>query len=111
MAESFAWRGFDIAWYFIGGIATGGKGFLKDPGTFNPELLCLEPDFRRSSRNNGYENRGMFILHYRKDMTIEILKPGHQAPEEEMNDRKERVSFPFSGSSERNRARWEGRQD
>ena len=111
MAESFAWRGFDIAWYFIGGIAIGGKGFLKDPGTFNPELLCLEPDFRRNSRNNGYENRGMFILHYRKDMTIEILKPGHQAPEEEMNDRKERVSFPFSGSSERNRARWEGRQD
>jgi len=110
MAESFAWRGFDIAWYFIGGIASGGKSFLKDPGTFNPELLCLEPDFSRSSRNNGYENRGMFILHYRKDMTIELLRPRHQ-PLKGGNDQGEEVSSPFSGSSERNRAGWAGRQD
>ena len=78
MAESFAWRGFDIGWYFIGGIATGGKDFLKDPGTFNPALLSLEPDFRRESRQNGFENRGMFMLHYRKDMTIDIRRPLHQ---------------------------------
>lgn len=75
MAESFAWRGFDIAWYFIGGIASYGREFLSDPGLFNPELLCLEPDFRRESRNNGYENLGMFIFHYRKDMTIEVKRP------------------------------------
>jgi LysM repeat protein/ABC-type branched-subunit amino acid transport system substrate-binding protein len=74
MAESFAWRGFDVAWYFIGGIASYGKDFLRDPGIFNPELLCLEPDFRRESRNNGYENRGMFILHYKKDMTIDVRR-------------------------------------
>lgn len=78
MAESFAWRGFDIGWYFMGGIATGGKQFLKDPGTFNPTLLSLEPDFRRDSRQNGYDNRGMFMLHYRKDMTIEIRRPVRQ---------------------------------
>ncbi|MRR20023.1 LysM peptidoglycan-binding domain-containing protein [bacterium] len=75
MAESFAWRGFDIAWYFIGGLATGGKDFLRDPGIFNPELLSLEPDFRRESRVSGYENRGMFILNYRKDMTIDVRRP------------------------------------
>jgi LysM repeat protein len=78
MAESFAWRGFDIGWYFMGGIATGGKQFLKDPGTFNPALLSLEPDFRRDSRQNGYENHGIFMLHYRKDMSIEIRRPTHQ---------------------------------
>ena len=78
MAESFAWRGFDIGWYFMGGIATGGKQFLKDPGTFNPALLSLEPDFRRDNRQNGYENHGIFMLHYRKDMTIEIRRPAHQ---------------------------------
>ncbi len=77
MAESFAWRGFDIGWYFMGGIATGGKQFLKDPGTFNPALLSLEPDFRRDTRQNGYENHGIFMLHYRKDMTIEIRRPAH----------------------------------
>jgi LysM repeat protein/ABC-type branched-subunit amino acid transport system substrate-binding protein len=75
MAESFAWRGFDIAYYFIGGIAAYGRDFLKDPGIFNPALLCFEPDFRRDRSSDGYENRGMFILHYRKDKTIEVKKP------------------------------------
>jgi len=79
MAESFAWRGFDIAFYFIGGIASHGNAFLSDPGIFNPELVCLDPDFRRSSLSDGYENKGMFIMHYRKDMTIEVLKPAHPA--------------------------------
>ncbi len=75
MAGSFAWRGFDIAYYFIGGIASHGHDFLKDPGIFNPALLCLDPDFRRERPGDGYENRGMFILHYKKDMTIEVRSP------------------------------------
>lgn len=104
MAESFAWRGYDIAWYFIGGIATGGRDFLKDPGTFNPALLCLEPEFRRESRFDGYENRGMFILHYHKDMTIEIRRPRSidEAGEDKGADP---FISPFSGSSGRNRVR------
>ncbi|MCU0458519.1 MAG: LysM peptidoglycan-binding domain-containing protein [Bacteroidales bacterium] len=104
MAESFAWRGFDIAWYFIGGIATGGEEFIRDPGTFNPALLCLEPDFRRDSRLDGYENRGMFILHYHKDMTIEIRRPW-RAPDSSDNKNNDPFSSPFSGSSGRNRVR------
>jgi len=110
MAESFAWRGFDIAWYFVGGIATGGKRFLKDPGMFNPELLCLEPDFWRSNRYDGFENRGLFILHYRKDMTIEILRSGYRFRKGD-DDQGDQISSPFSGSSVRNRAGWAGRQD
>lgn len=104
MAESFAWRGFDIAFYFIGGIATGGKDFLRDPGTFNPALLCLEPDFRRDSRQNGYENRGVFMVHYRKDMTIEIKRP---SPVPVIEDLKlpGQSGFIFSDSSGRNRVR------
>ncbi len=104
MAESFAWRGFDIAWYFIAGIATGGRNFLTDPGTFNPALLCLEPDFRRDSRQNGYENGGIFIVRYHKDMTIEIKRPWPR-PVTEQDIRQDSVSFPFSGSSGRNRVR------
>ncbi|MFZ2286149.1 MAG: LysM peptidoglycan-binding domain-containing protein [Bacteroidales bacterium] len=104
MAESFAWRGFDIAWYFIGGLAVGGEGFLKDPGTFNPQLLSLEPDFRRESRQNGFENMGMFMLHYRKDMTIEVIRPW-SAPVPQSTDTLPAVSYPFPGSSARNRER------
>jgi LysM repeat protein/ABC-type branched-subunit amino acid transport system substrate-binding protein len=102
MAESFAWRGFDIAWYFIGGIAYRGKEFLRDPGTFNPALLCLEPDFRRDSRQNGYENKGIFILHYRRDMTIEIKRPWSEPAEEEVEFQSP-FRRPFPGSSGHNR--------
>lgn len=104
MAESFAWRGFDIAWYFIGGFATGGGEFLRDPGIFNPELLSLEPDFRRENRLNGYENRGMFILHYNKDMTIEVIRPQPGAVTGEGIGQPP-VSYPYSGSSGQNRER------
>jgi LysM repeat protein/ABC-type branched-subunit amino acid transport system substrate-binding protein len=104
MAESFAWRGFDIAWYFIGGIATGGRRFLTDPGTFNPQLLCLEPDLRRESRLNGYENYGLFVLHYRKDMSIEIKRPWPGPPVEEEPYRPP-VSLPYSDSLRHNQVR------
>ncbi|MHC1731752.1 MAG: LysM peptidoglycan-binding domain-containing protein [Bacteroidales bacterium] len=104
MAESFAWRGFDIAWYFIGGLAYRGKEFLRDPGTFNPALLCLEPDFRRDSRQNGYENRGIFILHYHRDMTIEIKRPWSQQVKE-AEEFQSPFRKPFPGSSGHNRER------
>lgn len=105
MAESFAWRGFDIAWFFIGGIASGGEDFLRDPGIFNPAMLSMEPDFRRESRMNGYENRGMFVMQYRKDMTIEVRRPFKQPAQEEKPGQFP-AGYPFtSGSSGRNRGR------
>ncbi len=104
VAESFAWRGFDLAWYFIGGIATGGRRFLMDPGTFNPQLLCLEPDLRRESRLNGYENYGLFILHYRKDMSIEIKRPWPGPPVEE-EPYQDPVTLPYPDSLRHNQVR------
>lgn len=114
MAGSFAWRGFDIALYFIGGIALYGNDFLADPGLFNPLLLCLEPDFRRDSRSEGYENRGMFILQYRKDMTIEVKRPWPRIYFEEepavVHEADSVVTDPFSDSSVRSPGRWGGHQ-
>ena len=112
MAESFAWRGFDIALYFIGGIALYGHDFLKDPGLFSPELLCLEPDFRRDSRRDGYENRGMYILHYRKDMTIDLRRPWPRLPMEyveEIDD--SQIVMPPSDSLIHNQGLLEGHPD
>ena len=85
-------------------MATGGGEFLRDPGIFNPELLSLEPDFRRENRLNGYENRGMFILHYNKDMTIEVIRPKPGAVTGEGIGQPP-VSYPYSGSSGQNRER------
>ena len=112
MAESFAWRGFDIALYFVGGIALYGHDFLMDPGLFSPLLLCLEPDFRRDNRRDGYENRGMYILHYRKDMTIDLRRPWPRIPveyDEELID--QQVIMPSSDSLVHNPVQSEGRQD
>jgi len=112
MAESFAWRGFDIALYFIGGIALYGRDFLKDPGLFSPALLCLEPDFRRDNRRDGYENRGMYILHYRKDMTIDLKRPWPRIPMEyveEIDD--SQIIMPASDSLEHNPVQLEGHPD
>ncbi len=114
MAGSFAWRGFDIAWYFIGGIALHNNDFLSDPGLFNPVLLCLEPDFRRDNRSDGYENHGMFVLHYRKDMTIDVRRPWPRLfPAEEspvVHEDDSVVIDPFSGSSVRSQGRSGGHQ-
>ncbi len=123
MAESYAWRGFDIAWYFIGGVASGGSGFLRDPGTFNPYLLSLEPVFRRNSRDSGYENGGMFMLHYRRDMTIEVTRPWSYSYDSDAGgdsagdgdngdngDEKSLFTFPFRRSSEPSQSAAAGRR-
>ncbi len=98
MAESYAWRGFDIAWFFIGGLAVGGTDFLHDPGTFSPRLLSFEPEFTRQSRQTGYDNKGLFMLHYRRNMTIEVTRPwSYNYPEQKEAADKEAPSFssPF----------------
>ena len=71
-AESFAWRGFDIAYYFIGGLALEGKSFLQSPGSFNPALVSHKFGFKRDDPGNGYENRNMFLFQYKKDMTVSV---------------------------------------
>ena len=75
-AESFAWRGFDMAYYFIGGMATEGRSFMERPRKFNPDLLSYDFGFIRTGLGNGFENRVMYILQYKKDMTISVTRTG-----------------------------------
>ena len=74
-AESFAWRGFDMAFYFIGGLALEGRSFIRRPWSFNPALLSHDFGFRRDSTGNGYENKNMYLLKYKKDMTVSVILP------------------------------------
>lgn len=71
-AESFAWRGFDMAYYFIGGLALEGRAFLRSPGSFNPSLLSHDFGFRRDTTANGFDNWNMFLLQYKKDMSVSV---------------------------------------
>ena len=36
---SFAWQGYDIAYYFLSGLAIHGKRFISNPEIHNPDLL------------------------------------------------------------------------
>ncbi|TFH50301.1 MAG: LysM peptidoglycan-binding domain-containing protein [Bacteroidia bacterium] len=74
-AQSFAWRGFDMAYYFIGGLALEGRTFIQSLRVFNPELLSYDFGFIRAGFGSGFENRHMYILHYKDNMTISVTNP------------------------------------
>jgi LysM repeat protein/ABC-type branched-subunit amino acid transport system substrate-binding protein len=70
--ENFVWRGFDMAYYFMGGIGLYGKDFLNHYESFNPDLLSFILNFRQSDSNHGFENQSVYIMQYNKDMTISV---------------------------------------
>jgi hypothetical protein len=72
--ESFAWQGYDIAYYFLSGLAIHGKLFLTYPQIHNPDLLETEFDFQRKSPADGFENRKLYLIKYTNDMEIELVK-------------------------------------
>ena len=67
---SFAWQGYDIAYYFISGLALYGKDFIKRPSIHRPELLHTDFDFVSKSSNDGFENQRLFPIRYTKDFDV-----------------------------------------
>lgn len=72
--ESYAWQGYDIAYYFISGIALHGRRFIRKPGIHNPDLLETEFDFRRIGEDSGFENHKLFHIKYTGDMEMKLLE-------------------------------------
>ncbi|HKK43636.1 MAG TPA: LysM peptidoglycan-binding domain-containing protein [Bacteroidales bacterium] len=73
---SYAWQGYDIAYYFISGLAIYGKDLLIHPEMHNPDLLQTEYDFERKSPDDGFENQKLFPVRYKKDYDIELVNEG-----------------------------------
>jgi hypothetical protein len=71
---SFAWQGYDIAYYFLSGLAIHKKFFIDYPQVHNPDLLETEYDFRRKSQTDGFENKKLYLIRYTSDMEIELIK-------------------------------------
>jgi hypothetical protein len=67
---SFAWQGYDIAYYFISGLALFGKDFIKYPSIHRPELLHTDFYFVRKSNGDGFENQKLFPIRYTKDFDV-----------------------------------------
>jgi LysM repeat protein len=71
--SSFAWQGYDIAYYFISGLAIHGKHFISNPEIHNPALLETAFDFRRPGDGNGFENHKLFLIKYTNEMEVKLL--------------------------------------
>jgi len=70
---SFAWLGYDIAYYFLSGLAIHGKDFLSHPEIHNPDLLHTEFDFRRNSYSNGFENQKLYPVKYAREYEVRLV--------------------------------------
>ncbi len=70
---SYAWEGYDIAYYFLSGLAIHGKEFIHHPEIHNPHLFYTEYDFRRKSANDGFENQKLFLIRYTNNYQLELV--------------------------------------
>jgi LysM repeat protein len=72
--KSYAWQGYDIAYYFLSGIAIHGKDFISNPAIHYPELLHTEYNFLRKEAGEGFENQKLFIVRYTKDYEVKLVE-------------------------------------
>ena len=70
---SYAWQGYDIAYYFLSGLAIHRKEFISHPEIHNPDLLQTEFDFRRKTMNDGFENNKLYLIRFTKDYVIQLV--------------------------------------
>jgi LysM repeat protein/ABC-type branched-subunit amino acid transport system substrate-binding protein len=70
LERSYAWQGYDIAYYFMSGLAMHGTNFIVHPEMHYPELLQTDYDFRRNNSGDGFENLRLFLIHYTKNYDV-----------------------------------------
>jgi len=70
--KSYAWQGYDIAYYFISGLALNGKDFIVHPEKHHPDLLQNDYDFVSKSIGSGFENCNLFPVRYTKDYEVKL---------------------------------------
>jgi hypothetical protein len=67
---SYAWQGYDIAYYFLSGLSVHGKDFIRTPWMHRPDLLHTEYDFVRKTSMDGFENHKLYLIHFTKDFEV-----------------------------------------
>jgi LysM repeat protein len=70
LEKSYAWQGYDIAFYFLSGLAMHGKAFIAHPENHYPDLLQTEFDFKRIHDGDGFENQKLFMVRYTKNYEV-----------------------------------------
>lgn len=74
LPKSYAWQGYDIAYYFLSGMAMYGKDFIAHPEIHYPDLLQTEYDFIRKKAGDGFENQKLFLVRYTKDYEVKLVE-------------------------------------
>jgi LysM repeat protein len=74
LEKSFAWSGYDIAYYFLSGLALNGRDFILNPEKHYPELLQTRFDFVRKEDNAGFENQSLFMIRYTRDYEVLLVE-------------------------------------
>jgi LysM repeat protein len=70
LEKSYAWQGYDIAFYFMSGLALHGKDFIERPEIHYPDLLESDYDFERNFDGDGFENHKLFMVRYTKNYEV-----------------------------------------
>jgi hypothetical protein len=78
---SYAWMGYDLAYYFLSGLAIHGREFISHPEIHYPDLLQTEFDFKRTNQTDGFENQKLFPVRYSKEYEIKLEPEGIDEPE------------------------------
>lgn len=69
---SYAWQGYDIAYYFISGLALRGKEFIKNPLMHRIDLLHTDFEFVRKNIYDGFENHKLYQIRFAKDFNVAL---------------------------------------
>jgi LysM repeat protein len=80
LEKSYAWQGYDIAFYFLSGLAMHGKSFIRNPEIHYPDLLQCEYEFKRKAAGDGFENQKLFMVRYTKDYQV-LLEEEYNPPQ------------------------------
>jgi LysM repeat protein len=74
--RSYAWEGYDIAYYFLSGLAVHGKEFIRNPSIHHPELLQTDFDFVSKSPDDGFENNNLYLINFTRDFEVRLDAEG-----------------------------------
>jgi LysM repeat protein len=81
LEKSYSWEGYDMAYYFLSGIAMHGKDFITNPEIHRPDLLQTEYDFVRKDPESGFENQKLYLVKYTKDYDVKLLEENNLIPQ------------------------------
>lgn len=72
--KSFAWQGYDIAYFFLSGLAVHGKNFISTPWIHRPDLLHTEYAFVSKTSQDGFENQKLYLIHFTKNFEVTLAE-------------------------------------